>query len=91
MVSTQFIPLDPLTGQNEVRMATPVQINAHMKYVSELLQNRLSIYNKQTVCQSLFKLNQGQQKQSRRHADNSGQQLYSTEGNVRLPSYRTAE
>ena len=24
MVSTQFIPLDPLNGQNEVRMATPV-------------------------------------------------------------------
>jgi hypothetical protein len=87
----QFNPLDPPTGQNEVRMATPVQLNAHMKYVSELLQNRLSIYNKQTVFQSFFKLNQGQETQIRPHADNSGQQLYNTEDNVRIPSYRTAE
>ena len=72
-------------------MATPVQIKAHMKYVSQLFQNRLSIYNKQTVFQSLFKLNQGQQKQIRRRADNSGQQLYNTEDNVCLSSYRTAE
>lgn len=72
-------------------MATPVQINVHMKCVSELFRNILSISNIQTEFQSLFILNQGQEKQIRRNADNSGQKLCNIEGYVNLPSRRTAE
>jgi hypothetical protein len=90
-VSSQSIFLDPLIGQTKVSMATPVQINARMKCVSELFRNRLSIPNIQTEFQSLFILNQGQQKQIRWNADNSGQKLCNTEGYVSLPSCRTAE
>jgi hypothetical protein len=86
-----IISLDPLIGQTKVRMATHVQINAHMKCVSELFRSRLSISNIQTEFQSLFILNQGQKKQIRQNADNSGQKLCNTEGYVSLPSCRTAE
>jgi hypothetical protein len=50
-----------MTGQTDDGMATPVQINANITCVSELFQTKLFESNTQTVFQSLFELNQGQQ------------------------------